>query len=118
MSLDDKRRSLDAWWERAQADYTASKDPMGVFFELKELYETWAIDERQLADMVFAEWLDSPEKCWDGWAMIQEFDIRSGLPAVRAYHARLLSENTPESRGHAEDVEKSIQRLSTGDQSV
>ena len=91
---------------------------MGVFFELEESYKTWPGDEKQLADIVFSEWLDSPAKCWDGWAMIETFDIRSGLPVLKAYHARLLSENTAISWGHAEDVEKTIHRLSAGGQSA
>jgi cysteinyl-tRNA synthetase len=95
MNLDEFRREMLAYREAVDREAEALKDSYHALEQLRALYRKFDTGERAMADQVLTEWLQSEDESvrFDAQALIDDFKIRSALPALKKLVVRLASNN-------------------------
>src|SRR6266568_6862904 len=85
------RRDFEELWERLDSDAQAAKFSHEAVLRLTNYYRSLDDEDRQVVNEVLVSWvLEGDERRrFDALALIDEFGIRSALPALEADLARL-----------------------------
>jgi hypothetical protein len=85
------RREFEDLWERFDAEAQAARFSHEALLRLTDFYRRLDEDDRQVVDEALASWvLEGDERRrFDALALIDEFGIRSALPALEEELARL-----------------------------
>lgn len=88
---DLSRRDFEDLWERLDAEAQAAKFSHEAVLRLADYYRHLDDDDRRVVNETLASWvLEGDERRrFDALALIDEFRIRSALPALEADLARL-----------------------------
>jgi hypothetical protein len=107
---------LEAMWARANREAQASKASNRVLDEMKDFYRRSEANDRAVVDGVLALWVVSGESAQrsDALALIDEFRVRSALPALKADRLRLAYSVGPAVPHDIEQLDRMIVGLDTG----
>lgn len=97
MTLEEFRSEMWKYRNEARAEAQRCKDPMHTYRALETLYSKFDEGEREMADIVLAEWLLSCEASLrtDALALIQDFRIESTRAALNELARRLSRSPDP-----------------------
>ena len=97
MMLDEFRREMTAYRNSVNDEARSQKEPIFTLERLYALYNKFDQSEREMADVVIADWLSSTDGGFrfDAIAMIREFKIVSAIPALGKLAARLATSLGP-----------------------
>lgn len=82
MTLEEFREEMNLFWRWAEEEASTCKDPFIVVRRLVALHRKFDAAERQMADVVLAEWLSSHATNCDARWLIKEFKIMSAIPGL------------------------------------
>ena len=93
MNLDEFRHEMEAYRQAVDREAKALKDSYHALEQLRALYQKFDTGERAMADQVIAEWALSEDEStrFDAQALIDDFKIRSALPALEKLVMRLAA---------------------------
>jgi cysteinyl-tRNA synthetase len=93
MNLDEFRYEMTAYRQHVRKEGKAFKEALYSVNRLTDLYRKFDAEERAMADQVLAEWLLSEDESvrFDAWVLIDDFKIRSALPALEKLAQRLAA---------------------------
>jgi hypothetical protein len=85
------RRDLEGLWERFDAEAQAAKFSHEALLRLTDFYRGLDDEDRRVVDETLASWVleGDARRRFDALALIDEFRIRSALPALEEELARL-----------------------------
>jgi hypothetical protein len=91
------RREFEGVWERFDAEAQAAKFSHEAVLRLADYYRHLDNEDKRVVDETLASWvLEGDERRqFDALALIDEFRIRSALPALEADLARLANAAGP-----------------------
>ncbi|MGA9762512.1 MAG: hypothetical protein WBQ14_08825 [Gaiellaceae bacterium] len=107
------RTDFEELWAHLYAEAENSKFPELAVLEFTHFYRALDEDDRGVADEVLTSWVpdgDLPQR-FVALAIIEDFDIRSALPALRADLARLEYATGPSVPDDREQLEQIIAHL-------
>ncbi len=107
------RRDFEDLWERFDAEAQAAKFSHEALLRLTEFYRGLDQEDRQVVDEVLASWVIEGDirRRFDALALIDEFEIRSALPALQADLDRLADAVGPSVPTDRAKLERIIARL-------
>jgi len=114
MNLDEFRLQMAAYRQAADEEAMSLKDSYLALDRLHSLYRKFDDEERVMANQVLAEWaLSDDEKVrFDALALIDDFKIKTAIPALHELVARLASIHTPGAPYEQQKVNRIIRDLS------
>jgi muramidase (phage lysozyme) len=79
-------QALEEYWISLDAEARASKDSQGASLRMLAFYSELASSDRRVVDAVLKRWVGDGSEAprYDALTVIDEFRIRSALPALRA----------------------------------
>jgi hypothetical protein len=85
------REDFETFWTRVDAEVVESKHSQEATIRLVSFYRDLDDEDRALVDAALADWVIRGDegRRFDALSLIQEFEIRSALPALRARLASL-----------------------------
>lgn len=88
---DLSRDEFEELWAKLDADAQAAKFSHGAVLRLADFYRQLGEEDRRVVDEVLASWVleGDARRRFDALALIDEFEIRSALPALQAELAGL-----------------------------
>jgi hypothetical protein len=97
MTFEEFRREMNEYRKSAEERAKELKDPQIVSEKLHSLYRSFDAQERIMADGVVIEWVLSGEEGirFDALALVEEFRIRTAIPALLELVSRLGNQCTP-----------------------
>jgi hypothetical protein len=107
------RRDFEDLWARLDAEAQAAKFSHEALLRLTEFYRRLDQEDRRVVDEVLASWvLEGDERRrFDALALIDEFEIRSALPALQGHLARLADAVGPSVPTDRAKLERMIAHL-------
>lgn len=113
------RQSFGDHWARLDAEAQANKSSHGALLRLIEFYRELDAQDRYVVDDMLAGWaLDGDARQrFDALALIDEFRIRSALPAMRSGLARLEQATGPSVPSDRAKLERILRRLEASEDS-
>jgi cysteinyl-tRNA synthetase len=113
MNLDEFRREMTAYRQAVEKEGEALRNSCHSLDRLYALYEKFDTEERAMADQVIAEWALSEDENtrFDAQALIDEFKIRSALPALEKLVMRLAASKAVGAANELELVNRFIADL-------
>ena len=80
-----RRDKFERLWERLDAEALAAKQSQEATVRLTSFYAGLDEGDRAVVNAAIAEWVvgDDNRRRFDALALIQEFEIRSAVPALR-----------------------------------
>jgi hypothetical protein len=114
MTLDEFRLRMTRYREAADEEATSLKDPYLALDQLRSLYRQFDASERTMADRLLAEWvLSNDEKVrFEALVLIDDFHIKTAIPALRELAVRLASTDTPGAPYEQQKVNRIMAELS------
>jgi hypothetical protein len=116
MNLDEFRHGMATYRQAVDREAQALKNPFHALKLLRTLYEKFDVAERAMADQVIAEWAlsDDENTRFDAQTLIEEFKIRSALPALKKLAMRLAASTAVGASNELELVNRQIADLTRG----
>ena|SRR5438876_8352352 len=113
MNLDEFRREMETYRQAVEKEGEALRDAYHSLDRLCALYHKFDAKERVMADQVIAEWALSEDENtrFDAQALIDEFKIRSALPALKKLVTRLTASKAVGAANELELVNRLIADL-------
>jgi hypothetical protein len=114
MSLDELRQQMEEYRLDAEREGRAFKDPYITLDRLHELYRRLDSAERDMANIVIAEWaLSDVERVrFEALTLVDEFHIVGATNALETLAARLASEKSPGAPFELKKVTQILNELS------
>ena len=114
MNLDEFRREMAAYRQAADEEAMSLKDSYLALDLLHSLYRKFDDEERVMANQVLAEWaLSDDEKVrFDALALIDDFQIKTAIPALHELVARLALVYAPGAPYEQQKANRIIRDLS------
>lgn len=115
MNYREFAQQMEAYRHRVDEEARELKDGYIALERLAELYRSFDLDERRLADRVLAGWALSDDEAtrFDALALIRQFRVRSAAPALRELAARLSENDAPGAPFERELVINMLRELSS-----
>ena len=116
MNLNEFRREMATYRQAVEKEGEAFRDSYHSLDRLCALYHKFDPEERAMADQVIAEWaLSGGENTrFDAQALIDDFKIRSALPALQKLVMRLAASKAVGAPHELELVNRLIADLTRG----
>jgi hypothetical protein len=113
MTLDELRRQMEAFRRAVEREARAFKDPNEALVQLRALYERFDVEERELADMVLAEWALSDDEGirFEAMVLIDEFKIRTARHSLLHLATRLSHSDAPGAPFELQKIQRILGRL-------
>jgi hypothetical protein len=113
MNLNEFRREMATYRQAVEKEGEAFRDSYHSLDRLCALYHKFDPEERAMADQVIAEWAlsDDENTRFDAQALIDEFKIRSALPALEKLVMRLAASKAVGAANELELVNRFIADL-------
>jgi hypothetical protein len=107
------RTDFEALWLRLDEEAQAAKFSHGATMRLTEYYKTLAPQDRLVVDDTLVSWVGGGDsrRRFDALALIDEFEIRSALPALETELERLSHATGPSVPTDRAKLERLIARL-------
>src|SRR5262245_11934262 len=85
------REEFETFWARVDSAAVESKESQMATIRLASFYRDLGDEDRAVVDEALADWVVNGDEArrFDAVALIQEFEIRSALPAMRERIAAL-----------------------------
>lgn len=102
------RRRLAEYRQIVDTEARERRDSYFALEKLRSLYLKLDVDEREAADLVISEWVESDDEGvrFDALVLIDDFKIGKARPALRALMDRLASSSSPGAPYEREKVER------------
>jgi hypothetical protein len=115
MKLDEFRKEMTEFRRAANEEAMLLKESYIAIKRLQALYQRFDAEERTMADQVIAEWVLSDDENirFDAELLINHFQIKTAIPALRELAARLPSTCTPGAPYELQKVDRLIRKLSS-----
>lgn len=111
--LDEFRLKMESYRRSVDSEARVLKEPEAALERLRSLYGKFDGVERQMADQVLADWVLSGDEGlrFDGLALINDFNVRTAIPALRELAKRLTSNAAPGAVYELKKIERVLVRL-------
>lgn len=114
MNLDQFREEM--WAQRESFDKEAKvlKDSNLAWQSLRNLYQKFSGEDREMADHILEEWISSEDENvrYDALVLIGDFKVVSKVPALQVLATRLASSRAPSALYELNKVNRIIDNLS------
>ena len=113
MNYEQFKAEMESYRHDADIEANAHKDPQLALDRLHSLYRKFDASEQAMADRVLGEWTLSPDEGmrFDALALIDEFEVRLVVPALRELVIRLQVSDAPGAPYELEKVKRIIGKL-------
>lgn len=113
MTFDEFRFEMESYRQSAVNDAKLFKNSQIVFEKLRALYGKFDESERLMANDVLTRWAlsENEDMRFDALSLIDEFAVRSSIPALNELIVRLANSDLPSAPFELKKVSRIISKL-------